>query len=138
MKGEGNKSMRNIFIKISATALVLAIVITSFYLPFGTTANASVNQDTVASLSQFNKRSAPDFDLNLSRNLQNLRQASGAQTAALNNLKAAVNAPNMTARWNEFGGSPDVLAAGLKPERVAAYTLVASTLLNLDETLSRN
>ena len=28
--------------------------------------------------------------------------------------------------------------AGLKPERVAAYTLVASTLLNLDETLSRN
>ena len=27
---------------------------------------------------------------------------------------------------------------GLKPEDVAAYTLVASTLLNLDETLARN
>ena len=28
--------------------------------------------------------------------------------------------------------------AGLKPEELAAYTLVASTLLNLDETLTRN
>ena len=27
---------------------------------------------------------------------------------------------------------------GVKPEEVAAYTLIASTLLNLDETLTRN
>ena len=52
---------------------------------------------------------APDYDLNLARGLQNVRQATGAQTQALTNLKAAVNAPNMTARWNDFGGSPDML-----------------------------
>ena len=31
------------------------------------------------------------------------------QLQALNNLKAAVGSPNMTARWNDFGGSPDII-----------------------------
>src|SRR5688500_3148210 len=55
------------------------------------------------------KRPAPNFDLNASRNLPNVRQATSAQLSALNSLKTSVNAPNMTTRWNDFGGSPDVM-----------------------------
>ena len=46
------------------------------------------------------KRPAPNFDLNVSRHLPNVRQATSAQLAALDNLKASVNSPNMTTRWN--------------------------------------
>jgi len=109
MKRSENKLMRNVIIKISATVLVLAVVITSFYLPFGTSASAANNPDTVSSLSQFNKRGAPQFDLNLSRNLANLRQATNGQLVAFENLKQAMNAPNAKVRWNDFGGSPDVI-----------------------------
>jgi Zn-dependent metalloprotease len=55
------------------------------------------------------KRSAPNFDLNASLHLPNVRQATSAQLSALDSLKASVNAPNMTTRWNDFGGSPDVM-----------------------------
>jgi Zn-dependent metalloprotease len=109
MKRSENKSTRrSIFTKISAAALVLAIVITSFYLPFGTTSAAS-NSDTVASLSQLNKRSAPNFDLNATSSLANLRPATSQQLVAFENLKQTTNAPNAKVRWNEFGGSPDVI-----------------------------
>jgi Zn-dependent metalloprotease len=54
-------------------------------------------------------RPAPNFDLNLSRNLGALRRATDAQLAAVEALKANSQAPNMTVRWNDFGGSPDVL-----------------------------
>ena len=102
------KKLRETFIKSASLLLMLAIAITGLYLPFGKT-QAATNNSEVNSLGQLYQRSAPNYDLNLASNLQNLRQATGAQTAALNNLKAAVNAPNMTARWNEFGGSPDVI-----------------------------
>ena len=102
------KKLRETFIKSASLLLMLAIAITGLYLPFGKT-QAATNNSEVNSLGQLYQRSAPNYDLNLASNLQNLRQATGAQTAALNNLKAAVNAPNMTARWNEFGGSPDVM-----------------------------
>ena len=102
------KKLRETFIKSASLLVMLAIAITGLYLPFGKT-QAATNNSEVNSLGQLYQRSAPNYDLNLASNLQNLRQATGAQTAALNNLKAAVNAPNMTARWNEFGGSPDVI-----------------------------
>ena len=102
------KKLRETFIKSASLLVMLAIAITGLYLPFGKT-QAATNNSEVNSLGQLYQRSAPNYDLNLASNLQNLRQATGAQTAALNNLKAAVNAPNMTARWNEFGGSPDVM-----------------------------
>jgi len=54
-------------------------------------------------------RPAPNFDLNLSRNLKGLRAATDAQLAAVDSLKANSQAPDMTVRWNDFGGSPDVL-----------------------------
>ena len=55
------------------------------------------------------KRPAPNFDLNASKRLPNVRQATAAQLTALSNLKASLNAPGMTTRWNDFGGSPDVM-----------------------------
>ena len=109
MKREGNKSLRNITIKISATALALAIVITGFYLPFGTTSSAAGSPTTVASLTDLNRHSAPDFDLNQSLNSVGLRQATGEQLAAFENLKQTTNAQNAKIRWNEFGGSPDAI-----------------------------
>ena len=55
------------------------------------------------------RRSAPNFDLNAARAMQNLRPATSAQLNALDELKAASNAPNMTSRWNDFSGSPEVM-----------------------------
>lgn len=109
MKREGNKSMRNTSIKISAAVLVLAVVVSSFYLPFGRRSSAASSQESVANLAQFNKRSAPDFDLNETRSLVNFRQATSQQIAAFENLKQTTNASNARIRWNEFGGSPDAI-----------------------------
>ncbi|HLM60452.1 MAG TPA: hypothetical protein VK308_06600, partial [Pyrinomonadaceae bacterium] len=110
MKRGENNSLRNTAIKISAVVLVLAVIMTSFYLPFGTTQiSASNNPDSTASLTQFNRRSAPNFDLNESRNLAGIRPASNVQLSAFENLKQATNASNAKVRWNEFGGSPDVI-----------------------------
>jgi Zn-dependent metalloprotease len=108
-RGETN-SLRNTAIKISAAVLVLAVIMTGFYLPYGTTEiSASSNPDSTASLTQFNRRSAPNFDLNESRNLAGIRQATNEQLSAFENLKQATNATNAKVRWNEFGGSPDVI-----------------------------
>ena len=110
MERKENNLMRNAIIKISATVLVLAVVMTSFYLPFGAVAtSAASNPNSADSLAQFNRRSAPNFDLNESRNLAGIRQATGEQLSALENLKQATNATNAKIRWNEFGGSPDAI-----------------------------
>ncbi|HEY7547193.1 MAG TPA: hypothetical protein VID27_20025, partial [Blastocatellia bacterium] len=54
-------------------------------------------------------RPAPNYDLNLARKLNGARQATSAQLAALDHLRAATGAGNMVARWNDFSGSPDVI-----------------------------
>jgi hypothetical protein len=54
-------------------------------------------------------RPAPNFDLNASRQLKNLRAATSEQLGAVEALKQSTNASNMTVRWNDFGGSPDVV-----------------------------
>lgn len=82
------------------------MIITGFLLPFRK-AEAANNTDTP--LEQFYQRSAPQYDLNLSRNMQNLRQIGSSQLTALDQFKAANNAPKMQIRWNTFGGSPDAI-----------------------------
>jgi len=89
MERKGSSWTSKIFIKISATVLVPAVVMTGFYLPLDTVASASSNQDSVASLSQFNQRSAPNFDLNESLNSAGFRQATSQQLSAFENLKQA-------------------------------------------------
>ena len=102
------ETRKNILKRLASALVVWAIVITGIILPFEK-ANAAVNNTNAGALTNLYRRSAPNFDLNLSRNLQNLRQATGAQLAALDTLKTQANAPNMTVRWNAFGGSPDVV-----------------------------
>ncbi|MDQ3473354.1 MAG: hypothetical protein M3447_06410 [Acidobacteriota bacterium] len=63
-------------------------------------------------------RPAPNFDLNASRQLKNLRAATNEQLGAVEALRQSTNASNMTVRWNDFGGSPDMVMDFASP----AYT----------------
>jgi hypothetical protein len=89
-----------LMLALAASAAVAAVL----YNPFSTQ-----NAATASKIEEIYKRPAPDFDLNASRGLAGVRTATGTQLSALNNLKTAANAPNMTSRWNAFGGSPDVM-----------------------------
>jgi|CXWL01.1.fsa_nt_gi hypothetical protein len=104
MRCKGNILRR---ISINRIAVVVAIVATAAILwqPFDKS-KASPVQDPIAGMY---RRPAPTFDLNAARNLSNVRVATSEQLAALASLKSSVNAPNMTMRWNSFGGSPDVM-----------------------------
>src|SRR5215213_5808693 len=90
-------------ISLSAVAAIFGAMVS---LPFDTGKAAPGASEIVKELY---KRPAPNFDLNASLHLPNVRQATTAQLSALNNLKASVNSPDMTTRWNDFGGSPDVI-----------------------------
>ena len=97
------KSIFRFAILLTAAAAILGAMVS---LPFDTGKAAPGASEIVKELY---KRPAPNFDLNASLHLPNVRQATSAQLAALNNLKTSVNSPNMTTRWNDFGGSPDVM-----------------------------
>jgi hypothetical protein len=99
----GRKSIVRFAILLTAAAAILGTMVS---LPFDT---GKAAPGATASVKELYKRPAPNFDLNASLHLPNVRQATSAQLTALNNLKAAVNSPNMTTRWNDFGGSPDVM-----------------------------
>ncbi len=107
---EETKESKQVLVRLTSALLIWAFALSILFFPNRATnaapAAQTANADTLANIY---KRSAPQYDLNLSRNLQNLRQATGEQLEALNNLKAATNASNMTVRWNDFGGSPDVM-----------------------------
>ncbi|HVF47618.1 MAG TPA: M36 family metallopeptidase [Pyrinomonadaceae bacterium] len=91
----------------SAVVLAIAILAAVFlWQPFD---NSQAAPPPLDAAQRMYRRPAPNFDLNEARNLANARIATGAQIAALEGLKTAAGAPNMQARWNEFGGSPDVL-----------------------------
>ena len=96
------KSFR-LAVTLTAVAAIVAAMVS---LPLDTGKAAPSASEVVKELY---KRPAPNFDLNASLRLPNVRQATSEQLAALNNLKASVNAPSMTTRWNDFGGSPDVM-----------------------------
>jgi Zn-dependent metalloprotease len=79
--------------------------------------------------------------LNVSRNIPNARVATAEQLSAIAGFKNAVNAPNMTVRWNDFGGSPDVMydfaspSYGGTPEQAARAFLSQNTgLFGVSET----
>jgi hypothetical protein len=98
---------RKSLLKISVVALVWSLAVGAFYVPFNRSNAASVNQSD--GITDRYQRSAPAFDLNAAQNLAPLRQATGEQLAALDTFKTSVNAPNASVRWNDFGGSPDVI-----------------------------
>ncbi|MGC2237642.1 MAG: M36 family metallopeptidase [Pyrinomonadaceae bacterium] len=93
---------------LTIIAVFWAIVATAFYLPFRAT-EAAPNQAPSAQSSGLYKRLVPNADFNKTRALANQRAASSVQISALDALKADTNASNMTSRWNDFSGSPDVI-----------------------------
>ena len=89
-------------------------------------------------LAQMYLRPAPNYDLNLKQATANLRQATAEQLAALENLKNNTNASQLTIRWNEFGGSPDVVmdfasapASGTPEEAARGFIAANSALFGL-------
>src|SRR4051812_39913589 len=106
MKNKAKQPSRDKIFRLAVVAIVWSVVAAAaLWIPYNNS-SAAASADAIPALY---RRPAPNYDLNLSRNAQNLRQATGAQIQALSGLKTAVNAPNMTARWNDFGGSPDVM-----------------------------
>ena len=82
------------------------MILTVLFFPYKEKPKPQSNANDLTALY---KRPAPNYDLNLASNLNAVRQATGEQLNALAGLKAATNSPNMTVRWNDFGGSPDVI-----------------------------
>jgi Zn-dependent metalloprotease len=106
MKGMVKGATEQAGIKLLTVFLVWSFILTTLFLPFGKAEAASGGGNPVGHLYQ---RPAKNFDLNLSSAVAGLRAATGEQLQALNNLKTATGAANMTVRWNAFGGSPDVV-----------------------------
>ena len=137
MKSKVKKMSRTTGFRLALVAVVTGAIIALVSQPFRSS-EAAVTQDPLAKMY---RRSAPNYDLNLSQNLNGLRVATGDQLAALNNLKTAVNASNMTARWNDFGGSPDVMYdfasqpfSGTPEEAGRAFLNQNATLFGLSDS----
>src|SRR5688500_326495 len=106
MKRKGQRTGRGTAIKMVIVGMICVGIMAALWQLGAATEASPANTDIVAKLYQ---KPAPNFDLNETRSLASIRTATGDQLTALANLKTAVNAPNMTARWNDFGGSPDVM-----------------------------
>lgn len=106
MKNRTGKLLKGNRIRLTLAAAVFAIAVGVLANPFGTQQAAPSLGDVT---SKMYKRPAPDFDLNETRNIPNARAATGEQLAALTELQTTSGAANITSRWNDFGGSPDVV-----------------------------
>jgi Zn-dependent metalloprotease len=107
---------RQRLLTISLISASLAILILTI-LPMPNSTSAAGGTATKPRRENIYAHGAPNFDLNLSQRLGHLRKATAAQLAAFENLKANAQG-NPTVRWNEFGGSPDVVMDFASP----AYT----------------
>jgi Zn-dependent metalloprotease len=105
MNSTKKRTSRGTMIKLVFIGMIFTAGVAALWNATGST-SASSNADIVAKIYQ---RPAPNFDLNETRSLPPVRVATGEQLAAIANLKTALNAPNMTVRWNDMGGSPDVI-----------------------------
>ncbi|HSK74011.1 MAG TPA: M36 family metallopeptidase [Pyrinomonadaceae bacterium] len=101
MKNKVRNLRQNGFFKISAAALVWAIIITSLaYLPGKTQAD---NQNSKLDIYQ---KKVPNIDVNLLS--QATRQPSPLQLSAFAQFQGTYG-NQATVRWNKFAGSPDVI-----------------------------
>jgi Zn-dependent metalloprotease len=84
---------------------LVALGLTSINLP---SSRVEAQKAANASMKLYS-RPAPNFDYNAARKVQNARKATAAQLAAADALKQSTSSGGMTTRWNEFGGSVDVV-----------------------------
>lgn len=106
MKSIGKRTSGATTVRMMIVGLICVGILGALWLNGETTSASPTNTDVVAKIYQ---KPAPNFDLNETRGLAGLRTATGEQLAALANLRTATGASNMTVRWNDFGGSPDVI-----------------------------
>jgi Zinc metalloprotease (elastase) len=107
MKGKARRTDKQAILRLGIATGIWALLICILWNPLSKSkAAVGAGGDPVSNMY---RHSAPQYDLNATRGIQNLRQATGDQIQALNNLKGTTNAQKMTARWNDFGGSPDVI-----------------------------
>jgi Zn-dependent metalloprotease len=92
-----------------AILLIVLVASASVLAPLSNVEAAGTAQSSNATLFRMYARPAPNYDLNLSQALASTRQATSQQLAALEQLKSNANAQHLTMRWNDFGGSPDVV-----------------------------
>ncbi len=89
--------------------LAFAVVLTGLSIPSTRVKASGAASATKDEAARMYARPAPNFDFNLSRNARNLRQATADQLGAAEGLKSNTGASEMIVRWNDFGGSPDVM-----------------------------
>lgn len=106
MKSKAKRTSRMRKLGAAAIGAICIGIIAAFWQTPNKAKASTGNTDPINKIYQ---RPAPNFDLNLARNLASVRTASSAQLNALAALRTATNAPNMSVRWNDFGGSPDVI-----------------------------
>lgn len=117
----------------------LMLILLVLLITIGLLSSSTILQDSAASAAspgdvfKMYARPAPNFDLNLSQKLSPARKATAAQLAGIDALKANAQATNMTVRWNDFSGSPDVLMdfasapMGATPEDAGRAFLAANS-----------
>src|SRR6187402_1807434 len=127
MKSNAKKINGRSISRLALIIMALGTGAAALWGPFNSKAAVATGSDMLKSMY---RRPAPQFDFNISRGLPNVRQATGAQTLALNNLKASANASNMTARWNDFGGSPDVMYDFASPSYAGTPEEAARAFVN--------
>jgi Zn-dependent metalloprotease len=106
MKSNVNRIKKYQTIRLAFTVTICLGIVVALWLSSG---HSKAATSASRPLEQLSKRPAPNYDFNLAHAAQNLRTTSADQLNGLNALKAAANAPNMQVRWNDFGGSPDVI-----------------------------
>ena len=77
MKSKVNRSGFKTFFKLTVVAAVVTAVVTALWQPFAKSEAAA--GDPAA---QMYRRSAPNYDMNLARNLQAVRNASGGRRSS--------------------------------------------------------
>ena len=108
----------------SSKSLLSLLVIMLMVVVALTATNAPVSrvdaQSAGAAVPKMYTRPAPDFDFNIARKLKNARPATAEQLAGADALKQSAGAANMTVRWNDFGGSPDVVMDFASPAQAGS------------------
>jgi hypothetical protein len=80
-------------------------------------------------------RPAPDYDFNLEKGLAGLRQPTSQQLAALDQLRASSSGNNLTMRWSDFGGSPDMVMDFASPSYAGTAEQAARAFLESNSAL---
>jgi hypothetical protein len=132
MRSTTKRTSRGTAVKFLIVAAICVGITIALWQRTATTEASSANADIMARIYQ---RPAPNFDLNETRALGGVRVATGEQLSALANLKTATNAPNMTVRWSDFGGSPDVIYDFASAPSTATPEQAARAFISQNATL---